>query len=390
VRQHSGYLIKVWGEYIVLGIMSKLSYVPASLGRLNVIPKGDYDPLIEAKKNRLRILLDEEDLNLDLTVTRYRAETLHRARWLIQEGDVMLMFDFSAYFLHFLAAKDERQLLGSTLGPDGPFGGRWWGWNVAPMGVSSSCYQTQSFSWALMRKYRRLGLRGLSYSDDTNLFCKPKQAGEITAYIKEDFKRHGLLRSTKTPEGGQGRGVVLGTGVDLEARPMMFYVPDDKKKDIVAKAKEIVAESTVLHRCPAPRRLQIRARRLASITGKLMATSIVTGNTARLMTRSCYAQIARETGVPIDTPKRELKIAWDKFITVDKAALEELRFWIRWLPDHKGTPIHPQEVRAVIVLGQDVSDTAWGGFFDDGSGTRTLSRGELRQGEGSKAAHFEK
>lgn len=257
---------------------------------------------------------------------------------------------------------------------------------MAPMGVSSSCYQTQSFSWALMRKYRRLGLRGLSYSDDTNLFCKPKQAGEITAYIKEDFKRHGLLRSTKTPEGGQGRGVVLGTGVDLEARPMMFYVPDDKKKDIVAKAKEIVAESTVLHRCPAPRRLQIRARRLASITGKLMATSIVTGNTARLMTRSCYAQIARETGVPIDTPKRELKIAWDKFITVDKAALEELRFWIRWLPDHKGTPIHPQEVRAVIVLGQDVSDTAWGGFFDDGSGTRTLSRGELRQGEGEQSS----
>ena len=130
---------------------------------------------------------------------------------------------------------------------------------------------------------------------------------------------------------------------------MMFYVPDDKKKDIVAKAIEIVAESTVLHRCPAPRRLQVRARRLASITGKLMATSIVTGNTVRLMTRSCYAQIAWETGVPIDTPKRELKIAWDKFITVDKPAFEEHCFWIRWLPDHKGTPIHPREVHAAIV-----------------------------------------
>jgi hypothetical protein len=40
-RQHSEYLIKVWAEYIVLGIVSELSYVPASLGRLNVIPKGD-------------------------------------------------------------------------------------------------------------------------------------------------------------------------------------------------------------------------------------------------------------------------------------------------------------------------------------------------------------
>ena len=51
----------------------------------------------------------------------------------------MLMFDFSAYFLYFLAAKDERQLLGSTFGPDGPFGGRLWGWNVSPMGFASSC-----------------------------------------------------------------------------------------------------------------------------------------------------------------------------------------------------------------------------------------------------------
>jgi hypothetical protein len=273
-RQHADYLVQVWAEYIVLGIVSELSHIPASLGRLNVIPKGDYDPDVASKKNRLRILLDEEDLNLDLQVTRYRAETLNRARWVIEEGDVMLMFNFSAYFLHFLAAKNERQLLGSTLGPDGPFGGRWWAWNVAPMGVASSCYQTQSYSWVLMRKYRRLGLRGLSYSDDTNLFCKPKQAGPIEAYIKEDFRRHGLLRSPKTPEGGQENGVVLGTGVDLRARPMLFFIPDEKKIDMIKDARSIIRESM------GTGRRKIRARRLASLTGKIMATCIVTGNTA--------------------------------------------------------------------------------------------------------------
>jgi hypothetical protein len=385
-REHAAYLEEVWAEYIVLGIVRELSYVPACLGRLNVISKGDYDPSLEEKKHRLRILLDEEDLNLDLQVTRYRAETLHRARWVIQEGDVMLMFDFSAYFLHFLAATDERQLLGSTFGPDGPFGGRWWGWNVAPMGVASSCYQTQSFSWVLMRKYRRLGLRGLSYSDDTNLFCKEGEAEEIARFIKEDFRRHGLLRSTKTLEGGQLRGVILGTGVDLAARPMIFFVPEDKKKDIVQQAREIIAESTKTPGGTTEKSCLIRARRLASITGKLMATGIVTGNTSRLMTRACYAQIARETGVPVDATKRELKVAWDVFIQVDEEALDELRFWVQWLPGHKGTPIHPEEVRAVVVLGQDVSDTAWGGFFDDGSGTRTLSRGLLRAGEETQSS----
>jgi hypothetical protein len=38
------------------------------------------------------------------------------------------------------------------------------------------------------------------------------------------------------------------------------------------------------------------------------------------------------------------------------------------------------------VLAQDVSDTAWGGFFDDRSGTRTLARGALKKGEGAESS----
>ena len=117
-----------------------------------------------------------------------------------------------------------------------------------------------------------------------------------------------------------------------------------------------------------------------------MATGIVTGNTSRLMTPACYAQIAQETGVQVEETKKELKVAWDSFIQVDEDAPDELRFWVLWLPGHKGTPIHPGEVRAVVVLGQDVSDTAWGGFFNDGSGTRTLSRGVLRAGEDAQSS----
>ena len=103
--------------------------------------------------------------------------------------------------------------------------------------------------------------------------------------------------------------------------------------------------------------------------GMLMAKGTVIGNTSRLMTRACYAQIAFETGVPVDATKRELKIAWGRYIKVGNEALDELRFWVRWLPGHQGTQIHQKEVLAVVVLGQDVSDTAWGGFFGDGSGT---------------------
>ena len=135
-QQHSDYLLKVWAEYIVLGMVSESPTIPASLGQLNVIPKGNYDAEDPKLKNRLRILLDERPLNLDLETTRFSAETLQRARHIIEEGDVTLEFDFSAYFLHFLASQRDRQFMGCTLGTDGPLGGRWWVWNVAPMGVA--------------------------------------------------------------------------------------------------------------------------------------------------------------------------------------------------------------------------------------------------------------
>ena len=81
---------------------------------------------------------------------------------------------------------------------------------------------------------------------------------------------------------------------------MIFFVPEDKKKDIVQQARDINAKSTGAARGSALKLCKIRASRLASITGKLMATGIITGNTSRLITRACYVQIARETGVPVD------------------------------------------------------------------------------------------
>ena len=218
------------------------------------------------------------------------------------------------------------------------------------MGIGPSCYQMQSYSWVLMRKYRRLGIRGLSYSDDTNISCKPEEAEAIAEYIKSDFDRHGLLRNSKCRTEGALHGVMLGTEYDLEARPMLFKVPLPKVVDIVALAKSLVRDGEAGK--------EVRVRRLASVTGKVMATEIATGNTARLMTRACYAQIARVTGVPVDSTRRDLKVAWDSFALLDECVLEELRFWIRNLPGHTGTAIHPQKVRAQIVLAQDAGDNA--------------------------------
>ena len=66
--------------------------------------------------SRLRCILDQRKLNEYLDAPPFRMETLHQARYLFEEDDVMLLFDLSAAFYHLQAHPDSRKFMGCTLG----------------------------------------------------------------------------------------------------------------------------------------------------------------------------------------------------------------------------------------------------------------------------------
>ena len=137
------------------------------------------------KCNRMRLLLDQRKINNYLSPQHFSNKSLHKTRGVIEEEDVCLQFDYSVYFYHFRMAEQHREYIGCTLGPDGPLGGRYFVWNAAPMGVATSPWMAQSMAWVLAKKYRRMGIRLISYCDDTKDFCKQHEAAALAAYYSD-------------------------------------------------------------------------------------------------------------------------------------------------------------------------------------------------------------
>ena len=123
---------------------------------------------------------------------------------------------------------------------------------------------------------------------------------------------------------------------------------------------------------------QVQLRRVASVVGKIMATHIAIGDTARLFTRKSYHWVAELTGVPPDSPARVLKVAWDQWESLPAGVCEELRFFMDLLPSHEGSEILPSPATARLVIGSDTSNAASGGFLDTGRGKRLIARRELQ------------
>ena len=114
-----------FAKFIELGVVSEIPHVPYCTNPLNCIPKADWDPLDLKLRHRLRMLVDQRPINEYLRTQRYRNETLHRARGIIEVGDVALQWDMSSFFYHWPTAPGDREFMECTLGLSGPLGGRW-------------------------------------------------------------------------------------------------------------------------------------------------------------------------------------------------------------------------------------------------------------------------
>ena len=229
----------------------------------------------------------------------------------------------------------------------------------------------------LSKRWRALGLKFIWYVDDILIFCKRGEAKKIAEFVEADLEDHGLLRNPSKSY-SEPRQRLTGLGTDIWLDKMLFRVPESKKKTIVAECKALMEE--------AKSGELVQVRRLASVIGKVMATHISLGNVARLMTRKGYEFVAELTGVPPDAPARVLKVAWDQWAFLPAAVCEELSFFMKLLPGHQGSEIHPRPATARVIVGTDTSDAASGGFFDAGKGQRAVARRELDMGDRDRSS----
>jgi len=256
-------------------------------------------------------------VNKYLAPLRYSHETLYQTRDIIEPDDCILQTDIRQGYWHGLAHVSARDYMGCQLG------GRYFRYRATPMGCSTSSYVFQATQWVLSKKFRRLGIRLINYSDDYAFFCKRHEAALLAAYIQGEFDAHGLElnieKSSFTPE---REGVVLGISIDLEDG--RFRIPPKKKIKITKGIKELLAANRRGGGVYAS--AQVSARLLAKTIGRIMALHVVCGDVVRRMTRSAYAAIAAATGLPSTAAWREIKVAWDATLMLDSATINELEF----------------------------------------------------------------
>jgi hypothetical protein len=174
-----------------------------------------------------------------------------------------------------------------------------------------------------VKKWRRLGIRLMNYSDDYAFFCKRHEVPLLAAFLQSDFEAHGFeLNIEKSNFGPERSAVVLGIGIDLERGT--FNIPPGEKTKINRGIKELLEANrrgggvgTEAH---------VSAQLLAKTVGCIMALHVVCGNVVRRPTRGGYGLITKVTSMPPDTPWRLMKVKWDKQLSLDAIMIEKLKF----------------------------------------------------------------
>ena len=108
-------------EMLLLGVISEVDHRPYLVSPLNVVEKSNWHPV--TAPNRLRLILDQRELNAYLSAPKFRNESLHGARDLFEDDDVMLTYDISAGFFHTAVRPEHREYMGCA--GAGAFAGRY-------------------------------------------------------------------------------------------------------------------------------------------------------------------------------------------------------------------------------------------------------------------------
>ena len=174
------------------------------------------------------------------------------------------------------------------------------------------------------------------YLDDGIVAVAGEGAAKLASQqVREDLAKAGLVEhSAKCTWEPTLKLKWLGFNLDLGVG--QISVPEDKLYSLKTQL-QVATNST-----------QIKAKSLASITGKIISMSIAMGPVTRLMTRSMYALL-------------NTRQFWYQYFPITDPVQAEISFWLQQLDTFNGQGIWhtPSTVRMVYA---DASSTGYAGY----------------------------
>ncbi len=269
--------------------------------------------VVVSSSGKKRLVVNLRHLNRFLWKQKFKYEDLRVAMALFEKGDYLFSFDLKSGYHHV----DIRPIHYTYLGFE--WGQKFYAFTVLPFGLATACYMFTKLMRPLVRYWRARGLRVVVYLDDS----LGAAVGEQSAKDASE-----LVSSTLA-----GAGFVAHP-VKSRWRPTqrliwLGFVIDTALGQIEVPQEKLTALRSMLDE--ARRSECIRARRLASIVGRIISMSLAFGPVSRLMTRSLYA------------------------------VLEARHAWCSSLQEYNAQPIW-HSPSAVRVVYSDASDTGYGGY----------------------------
>jgi len=178
--------------------------------------------------------------------------------------------------------------------------------NVLPFGLATACYAFTKLLRPLVKYWRGKGLRALLYLDDGIVAVSGKEAAQVASQqVRGDLTKPGLNEHTAKCI-WEPTLKLRWLEFNLDLGIGQVSVPEDKLCSLKAQL-QVVANST-----------QIRAKFLASITGKIISMSIAMGPVTCLMTKTMYGLL-------------DTRQFWCQYFLITGPVQEELTVWLQRL-----------------------------------------------------------
>ena len=301
--------------------------------------------VVKNVSGKCRLILDLRYVNQHLRVTKFKYEDIRTACDLFQQGDWFFKFDYSSGYHHIDIFLAHTQFLGLSWVFDGYT--RYFQFTVLPFGLASAPYVFTKIQKALVKHWRRQGLRIFTYLDDGAVAESSfEDALQTSQKVRQDVKDSGFVANeTKSVWDPVQNGELLGFIIDLASGK--FIVPERRVLGFKDIFKQILDNQFV-----------VSARQVARLTGNLASMGLALGPVARLWTRELYRVVQQS-------------LSWDKKFQLSDDAKTEIMFWVDNF-DNGGQPIWSSSPKIEILTYSDASDVAWGGFAVELGATKAV------------------
>ncbi len=289
---------------------------------------------VDDSRDKLRLTYNYRPGNKHLKKEKFKYESINTARDLAVRAGWLFQFDIESAYPHVRVDRRSWGCLGFS------WGGKWFVFCTLPFGLSTAPFIFSKLLRVVVKSWRSRGLRVMTMLDDgLGLAASRREAIRHAIEVRASLETAGFKvhasKSKWLPQ--QSTEAFLGYKLDLNSNEIGL-----KKERVEKIYRSLVSFS---------RGVNPSRREIASLAGRIISSSAVLGDLARLMSRSLYELIS------------DYDRSWEAKVEWTAGAWAEVRFWRQFAIKggfERGTQFWPVSPQCTELVCSDASDVALG------------------------------